>query len=226
MNPAFYYITIATKPHIILEKIKQRVESQDESIIVLGQHENRPIGWQSTGNFGIKLKEVQDFIMRNDIKHDDIVLFTDAYDVIYGGSRDEIIRRFLAFDKPIIFGCEKYCNPDPRLETQYKFRDTEFPFLNSGLFIGRVWALCQCMEKYKYNDKHDDQFFWTLQFLNKPDLIGLDYQNSLFLNTAGISANDIGWDGRSATYHGKNPLFVHINGPDKSDLRHFLPLEN
>jgi hypothetical protein len=223
MNSEFYYITIATKPHLILDNIKRRVESQEESIIVLGQHENRPIGWQSTGNFGIKLKEVQDFVMRNDIKHDDIVLFTDAYDVIYGGSRDEIIRRYLAFDKPIVFGCEKYCNPDPRLESQYTFRDTEFPYLNSGLFIGRVWALCQCMEKYKYNDKHDDQFFWTLQFLNKPDLIGLDYQNSLFLNTAGISIDDIHWDGRSATYRGQNPLFVHINGPDKSDLKLFLP---
>jgi len=222
MNSAFYYITIATKPHIILENIKQRAVSQQESIIVLGQQENRPIGWQSIGNFGIKLKEVQDFIMRDDLNNDDIVLFTDAYDVIYGGSRDEIIRRFLAFDKPIVFGCEKYCNPDPRLESKYTFRDTNFPYLNSGLFIGRVWALRQCMEKYKYNDKHDDQFFWTLQFLNKNELFSLDYDNSLFLNTAGISINDIHWDGRSATYRGQNPLFVHINGPDKSDLKYFL----
>jgi hypothetical protein len=78
------------------------------------------------------------------------------------------------------------------------------------------------METYKYNDKHDDQFFWTLQFLNKSNLITLDYKNSLFLNTAGISIDDIHWDGRSATYNGKNPLFVHINGPDKSDLKYFL----
>jgi hypothetical protein len=222
MNNRFFYITIATKPHVVLDNIIRRTELQNETVIVLGTHENRNIGWQSTGNFGIKLKEVQEFIMRPELNEDDIVLFTDAYDVIYGGSRDEIIKRYIHLNKPIVFGCEKYCNPDPRLDCHYTYRDTEFPYLNSGLFIGRVWAIRKCMETYKYNDKHDDQFFWTLQFLNKSNLITLDYKNSLFLNTAGISIDDIHWDGRSATYNGKNPLFVHINGPDKSDLKYFL----
>jgi len=221
-EPTFHYITIATKPHFILDNIKKRISTQNETITVLGSQENRHIGWQSNGNFGIKLKEAHEFIIRPELNNNDIVLFTDAYDVIYCGSHKEIIKRFLQFDKPIVFGCEKYCNPDPKQEKNYKFKDTEFPFLNSGLYIGRVWALRECISKYKYNDKHDDQLYWTLQFFNRSDLICLDYHNSIFLNTVGVSLDDIQWNGIYAYYKNRNPLFVHINGPDKMDLRKFL----
>ena len=221
-QPKFHYITIATKPHIILDKLRERVNAQNETLSVLGAHENRAIGWQGSGNFGIKLKEAHDFLLRDDLDNDDIVLFTDAYDVIYCGNQTEIIGRFLTFDKPIVFGCEKFCNPDPKQEKNYTFKDTEFPYLNSGLYIGRVWALRKCISNYKYNDKHDDQLYWTLQFLNHPELITLDYNNILFLNTAGIHAYDIVWNGIYSYYKDANPLFVHINGPDKNDIRRFI----
>lgn len=220
--PNFYYITIATKPHFILNKIKEKVYQQNESIIVLGENENRFIGWLSNGNFGIKLKEVNEFIIQHSLKDNDIVLFTDAYDVIYCGNKQEIIRRFLSFEKPLVFGCEKYCNPNPNLERHYKNRDLEFPYLNSGLFIGYVWALRSCMEKYVYDDKHDDQLYWTLQYLNKNNLFALDYNNDLFINTAGMDITKIEWNGYTAKYKNSNPLFIHVNGADKSDLKYFI----
>jgi hypothetical protein len=77
------------------------------------------------------------------------------------------------------------------------------------------------MEKYKYNDKHDDQLFWTLQYFHS-GLIELDYTNSLFLNTGGININEIKWNGEHGTYKNATPLFIHVNGPDKSDLHHFI----
>lgn len=221
-EPRLHYITIATKPHVILELIQTTIAKQSENVTVLGGKENRDIGWQGTGNFGIKLKEVQDFLFRENLADNDIVLFTDAYDVIYCGDKfSNIVSQYLTFEKPIVFGAEKFCNPDPKQEAYYKFKDTEFPYLNSGLFIGRVWALRKCMEKYKYNDKHDDQLFWTLQFFHS-GLIELDYSNQLFLNTSGIDINEIGWDGEHGTYKDKKPAFIHVNGPNKSDLRRFL----
>lgn len=216
-----HYITIATKPHVILDLIKSRIAKQSETITILGEKENRYIGWQSTGNFGIKLKEVRDFIFREHLNEEDIILFTDAYDVIYCGDFNEILKRYLTFNKPIIFGCEKFCNPDSTKESFYQFKDTEFPYLNSGLFIGKVWALRQCMKNYKYNDKHDDQLYWTLQFFHS-GLIELDYSNLLFLNTGGIPIQNVLWDGKTGFYNNANPLFIHVNGPDKSDLRSFI----
>ena len=221
IQPKIHYITIATKPHQILDLIKNCISKHNETINILGEHENRYIGWQSTGNFGIKLKEVRDFIFKQELKEDDIILFTDAYDVIYCSNFNELLDRYLTFKKPIIFGCEKFCNPDPNQEKNYLFKDSEFPYLNSGLFIGRVWALRKCMEKYKYNDKHDDQLYWTLQFFNS-DLIELDYSNLLFLNTGGIPITDITWNGKNGIYKQSMPLFIHVNGPDKSDLHYFV----
>jgi hypothetical protein len=223
-TPNLYYITIATKPHAVLENLKRVVEKNGESLIVLGGQEDRRIGWDSHGNFGIKLREVYDFIHRADIGESDIILFTDAYDVAYCGRKQTLLERYLAFSKPIVFGCELYCNPMPELATQYAFRSAEFPYLNSGLFIGRAAALRTCMSGYVYNDKHDDQLFWTRKFFSHPDLIELDYNNALFLNTAGFDDTKFLWDAEEnlAYYKEKTPIFVHVNAPDKSPIRSFL----
>lgn len=218
----FHYITVATKPNDILDKLKSKVSSQNENIQILGTQENRYIGWQSIANFGVKLQEVYHFLNSPDLNDNDIVLFTDAYDVIYCGTQSAIIQRYLHLDKPIIFGCEKLCNPDPNIADKYIFTNTEFPYLNSGLFIGRVWALKLCMLGYKFNDQDDDQRYWTSRFLANPVLIGLDYNNDLFLNTADINIHDISWDTKNAYYKGNNPLFIHINGPDKRDIQKFI----
>jgi hypothetical protein len=221
-NPTLHYITVATKPHIVLNNIKKRLDKQGEEIKVLGGHEDRDIGWNSTGNFGVKIKEVRNFVMSPNVKPHDIVLFTDAYDVIYGGDLREIRQRYEAMNKPIIFGCEIECNPDPKLKEHYKKTDERFSYLNSGLFIGKVYALKQLLADYEYDDNHDDQLYWTRQFLNNPEIIGLDYRNELFLNTYKVDMEEIRWDRTQFEYKGKNPQFVHVNGPDKNDLLHFL----
>jgi len=213
--PELYYITLATKPNKVLDCLKKKVASNNEKIIVLGETENRSIGWESHQNFGLKLKEVHEFINQSNIHSDDIILFTDAYDVAYFGTKNYIINIFLEFKKPIVFGSEKYCNPDPELEYKYIDKIHEFPFLNSGLFIGRAWALRQCMMQYHYDDREDDQRFWTNQFITNPNLIELDYTNRLFLNTVDIDMSEFVFNGEIVTYKNKKPLFVHVNGPDK-----------
>jgi hypothetical protein len=217
-----HYITVATKPHPILELIQNRIEKQGEHITVLGLEENRSIGWNAYANFGVKLREVYMYIWNVELDPEDIILFTDAYDVIYCGNQEEIIKKYLELDTPIIFGAETICNPDPNREAEYNNRHLQFPYLNSGLYIGRVWALRECMIGYSYNDADDDQRYWTNYLFKRADLIKLDYNNSLFLNTAGINIKEIEWDGNIAKYKNKIPMFVHVNGPDKSELKHFL----
>jgi hypothetical protein len=218
----FHYITIATKPHPVLQHLQKKVESNGETITVLGMQEQRAIGWENHQRFGVKLREVYEFLKRPDLLPNDIVMFTDAYDVIYCGDKEEIIRRYFTFNKPIVFGCETECNPDPARESEYAFRNAEFPFLNSGMFIGRVWALRQCMEGYVYDDYHDDQRFWTTQFFEHPDLIELDYRNLLFLNTHGIESRFFNYKSGVVFYKSANPMFFHVNGPDKQILDKYI----
>jgi len=219
---SLYYITIATKPHPVLDKIKERVEKNNETIQILGSQENRLIGWEGHQNFGVKLRELYNFINRPTLEDTDIVIFTDAYDVAYVGDQKEILTRYKTFKKPIVFGAERSCHPDPNRESEYKYRDTEFPFLNSGMIIGRVGPLRHCMKGYQYDDRHDDQRFWTTVFFQNQNLIELDYDNLLFLNTADIEMEEFDWNKTNVWYKRHNPQFVHVNGPDKSLIDIFL----
>jgi len=223
-----YYITIATLPHPVLEKLKEQVASNNETIEVLGQEENRQIGWENQQRFGVKLREVSNYLKRDTLCPNDLVLFTDAYDVAYFGTHEEIIERYKTFNSPIVFGCEKECHPDPNRATQYKSTNMEFPYLNSGLFIGTVKALRQCIETYQYDDKHDDQRYWTDQLFIHPELIALDHYNKIFLNTSGFKENlflfDI--DTSIAYYKSANPMFVHVNGPEKSFINQLCGIKS
>lgn len=218
----FYYITIATKPHIILDNLQHKAAENNEFITVLGAQENRNIGWNANGNFGVKLKEVKDFIFKPEIANEDIILFTDAYDVIYCGNKEEILKRFYKFKHPLVFGAETECNPDPKQVIFYKKRDEEFSYLNSGLYIGYAWAIRQSLFEYQYNDQHDDQLYWTKQYFANPNIIKLDYKNEIFLNTYNINMDFLNYDGNRAEYKDRNPLFIHVNGPNKSELSNYI----
>jgi len=218
MTTKIHYITVATKPHRILDNLKRRVQKNNETIIVLGEHENRVIGWENQQRFGVKLREVSNFLNREDLDPLDLVLFTDAYDVAYFGNLDDVRERYYKFATPIVFGCEKECHPDPQRSSLYTKKDVEFPYLNSGMFIGTVDALRKCISGYQYNDTDDDQRYWTTQYFENPDLITLDYKNDIFLNTSGYEDKYFMFDieNNIAFYKHMNPIFVHVNGPDKS----------
>jgi hypothetical protein len=210
-----FYITIATKPHDVLTHLQKKVQLNNENITILGQQENRFIGWNSQGNFGVKIQEVFNYLQRSELSDDDIILFSDAYDVVYYGTFTEILEKYKMFNSPIVFGCETDCSPDLSLAKYYTDTTMQFPYLNSGLFIGRVKELRHCMKGYEYNDKHDDQIFWMHKFFQNPDKIKLDYDNKLFLNTHGIDENDLIYKNNRVYYHDKEPTFVHVNGANK-----------
>ena len=222
-----HYITVSTRPHPVLDKLIEKVQQNGEKIEVLGQHENRSIGWEHQQRFGVKLREVANFIKRPYLKSNDLVLFTDAYDVAYFGTQDEIIEIYKSFNHPIVFGCEKECHPDPHLAGLYPNKNKEFSYLNSGLFIGTVQALRKCIIYYEYTDTDDDQRYWTKQYFENQGLITLDYENKLFLNTSGFDKNyfmcDV--DASVAYYKLANPLFVHVNGPDKTPIAELVGID-
>lgn len=47
-------------------------------------------------------------------------------------------------------------------------------------------------------------------------------KNTLFLNTEGIEWDKLKFQNNKANYKGRTPQFVHVNGPDKSQVNFFL----
>ena len=223
-NTPLHYITVATKPHPVLTHIQDACHSHGNEVKVLGLEEDRDIGWKADGNFGIKLREVHTFINNPKLADSDIVLFSDAYDVAVMGNQADIKRRFLMFQKPIVFGAEKACHPDKHLASKYdSSHGCEFPYLNSGLFIGRVWALRRCMTEYKFKDDEDDQRFWTNKYFKHRELIELDHHARLFLTSSGLNEKtDIDWDSNkgqlTCNITHSHPLMLHVPGKDKTIL--------
>lgn len=218
-----YYITISTKPNNILNVLVKNIEKKGETIEILGQkHIPYEIGQDVEGGRRLKLKldEVYNFIHRPYLKPNDIILFTDAYDVYYSGDKKTVLERFKKMNKPVVFGSEKCCYPDGGKAEYYPNNQTMFPYLNSGLFIGRVEALKECMKHYDselIEDNCNDQLWWTNKFLERQDLIELDYNNNLFLNCVWINEEyfKIDEDKLTLLYNNSTPQFIHGNGPSK-----------
>ena len=232
VNENFYYITIATKPHPVLDVLIKTVENKGENIEVLGLARNMEIGHDMSNlpigigrSLGVKLIEVHNFINRNCLEPNDIVLFSDAYDVYYCGNKSTIIDRFKKMNKPIIFGAEQCCYPDGSKHILYPHSDNRFRFLNSGLFIGRVYALRECMKDYIVSDEIiNDQLWWTNKFLERQDIIGLDYTHELFLNCLWVNEKELSIKNDQVIFNNNiDPQLIHGNGPSKLSI---IPLLN
>lgn len=120
-----------------------------------------------------------------------IILFSDAYDVIFAETVDVLLEKFESF-KParIVFGAEDFCWPDSNLQVTKKntiflkfhaFIQYDYPFveshekrfLNSGGFIGYASDIYEMiMSKETIDDTEDDQLFYTKIFLNEQTRVG------------------------------------------------------
>jgi len=131
----------------------------------------------------------------SEIPREQVILYTDAFDVLFNNSLASIYAYFLEIEsdsapdsfgrKPaIIFNGEKGCWPESHLATSYPESDigTDSPFLNSGIMIGRCGAILDVLERktkdlsqeehafwddvYERTLKTDDQCFWNHAYLH------------------------------------------------------------
>jgi hypothetical protein len=211
-SPTIHYLTIATKPNPNLDNIKKTVAKNGDTLSILGLEINA-----DNHGFGFKLKYLKDFI--KDLDNSNIVLYTDAYDVIINGTLSEIQRRFINTGFQILFGAEKGCWPDVFRQYQYNTREQEFPYLNAGGFIGYVGAFKQILNNYTVNDLDDDQRFWTTHYLSRQHtkFIGLDHSNTIFFNVFNVDYAQLINKNGVLTYGRAEPLIFHFNGAEAKD---------
>ena len=126
---------------------------------------------------GQKLNELLAYIEDNKLPDNDVILFTDAFDVFFARSLDVIIGRYLGFKHELVFGAEKTLWPDQSL--RFPPVHTRYRYLNSGTFIGRVGELKRMLQE-PIQDHEDDQLYLQKAYLTGRYDVKLDVEGYLF----------------------------------------------
>lgn len=115
----------------------------------MGKILGRGIEWKG---FGTRLNILKNFI--NECQSD-VILFTDARDVVFAAPHDEILNTFLSMDVKILFGAETNLFPNKSL--LHGDKDNKYRYLNAGMFIGYTSYLRELFNSLSFTDKSDDQ---------------------------------------------------------------------
>jgi hypothetical protein len=131
------------------------------------------------------------------VDHDEVILFTDAYDTFLLAGEDEILEKFYKTGKELVFSGEIVCWPNASLASEYPESKSPFRFLNSGGFIGkagyiraRIMDNLQTPSTLKYY--WSNQIYWTEQYLLHQDSIGIDTQCHIFCTMVSTHDIDVG----------------------------------
>jgi len=158
----------------------------------------------------------------------DVVLFTDAYDVLYNDDIESITRKYLSYRAKVVFAGEESCWPDSstgdaftEIAKEMGHEGTKVPFLNSGVFIGQVSELKKMLSDTEFHVENsgDDQLFYQNIFLSRKYDIKLDYECRLFQ----CDSEDviIAKDGSLLqTATGNTGSIYHGNGGEESKRRY------
>lgn len=189
---------------------------------------------RGTVGFYEKIRLVDDFLSTSSIHDDEIILFTDGYDVSILDNYKNIISKFLSMDCDVLFNAEKNFWPSlelyPNIENcdrsliKRSFENIELEncYLNSGVYIGYAKSIKEmvrfCVEVHKNSNVIDDQLLCQYYiYINKVN-IKVDVSDFLFATMAN-SGNDYDFNGflvRNKN-NGNTPCILHANG-DKSFL--------
>ena len=140
------------------------------------------IEWEGTDmsalGGGMKINLMKNYV--KDLHDDDIILFTDAYDVFYADDLETITERFLEFNKEIVFSGELFCYPHEQLASEFPDAQTRFKYINSGTYIGRVGELKKLYNHEQIEHWDDDQLYVHKCFLYGDFDIAIDYECYIF----------------------------------------------
>lgn len=179
--------------------------------------------------------------LRNELeghKNDEktIVLFTDAYDVLFFDGADAILEKFKQLNSRIVFSADNNCwPPGPHCEMFPTYEDERKAFLNSGLFIGYAPDLYRLAHHSSMTSTNDDQEYYAKIYvdenLRRHFNISIDYQSQLFQTIEGaLNPVRLHYEGSQTVItnqlHKTHPGVIHTPGYCKKlifVLANFIP---
>ncbi|VDM54380.1 unnamed protein product [Angiostrongylus costaricensis] len=226
-------VTVATEDTDGLRRLHKSAEKFDINIHVLGMGEDWNGGdTRIERGGGQKIRILREWLKQQKPDDDVLILFIDAYDVVFTAGLSTILGRFHDHfgDKRILFGAEPYCWPNESLAPDYPVVEFGKRFLNSGLFLGYAKEVYTMVTLRDVADNDDDQLYYTMIYLEKKlrdDLkIGLDSIARIFQNLNGVVDDvELQFDdeGNALAYnaaYNTHPAILHGNGPSKMHLNY------
>lgn len=218
--------TVATEDNDGLARLRDSAERYGIPLKVLGLEKDWTGGnvpkLENPGG-GQKINLLKPYL--GQLEDDDILVFIDGYDVVFTGAIEEALRRFNEeFSMDVVFSAEKSCWPDSGLANKYPNTSSEYKFLNSGTFMGKVSELKKITEE-PIEDTDDDQLYYTLKLLSGNYSMQLDYECKIF-QTIEAATKDLHYrmteqesEGDLVnTVHKTKPIMVHGNGSFRSKI--------
>jgi hypothetical protein len=124
------------------------------------------------------------------IPGEDVIMFTDAFDVMFMGSPDSVVQKFLHANTPILFSAECGCWPHVMDDKniclhRYPPSPTPYRYLNSGTWIGHAHAAAAMLAdviKEAGNNfaRANDQKLVADMYMAGRHGIKLDFYNDIF----------------------------------------------
>jgi len=219
-------VTAATEDTDGLKRLRESASRYGVPLKVLGLEKSWTGGEVSrleNPGGGQKINLLKPYLQELD--DDDILVFVDGYDVVFTGAIESALEAFRNnFSEDVVFSAEKSCWPDSGLANSYPEVDSEYRFLNSGTFIGKVSELKKITEE-GIQDTDDDQRYYTKKLLSGQYSMQLD-SSCLIFQTIEAAWDDIEYmhkteDGRGDLINkvfGTRPTMVHGNGSARSKV--------
>jgi hypothetical protein len=194
-------------------------------ILVLGQGEGEYTGLSD------KPRILYNAI-KNGLIKEEIIVFVDAWDVVFASSVESVVNRFKDFNTEIIFGAEKNCFPSCfKREYDRLGSSSSYKYLNSGVIIGYTGAMMITLEamdapnlpvdyydgRTGRNYHFNDQANYMDMFLRKPVNMKLDYGCAIAQNMQDVEEGDLDFSGDRIRNTETNtyPMIIHFNGGSK-----------
>lgn len=214
---AFSHLTVSNKPHPGLDALLVSCKKFDMQTRVLGMGSTTPIG-HKTGGFGLKLQLLKQELEL--LPPEQLVLFTDAYDVIVQHSLFALEQWFQSENSSkVLFAAESSKWP---LEIDNLFYPPPLqfpmPYLNSGVFAGRARSILSLLQE-PFTSTTDDQGYYSKQFLSGKSCIVLDHRAQFFQCMVGLEAKQMQVQGNTLEFlHDSGtetwtarPAILHLN---------------
>lgn len=228
-NDKLKVLAVATYESESLERYIRTGKVNNLNVKILGLGQPWTGGDMSQPGGAVKIRLLREELQTGDYKDDDVILFTDSYDVMLIAPAEEILTQFQLSGAKILFSAEPFCWPDESLAEQYPVVQRGKRFLNSGGFIGYKKDVLNLIKDIKFQDNDDDQLIYTKLYLDEDvraaNGIKLDSRVTIFHNLNGATSevelvlNEKGNELKN-TVHGTKVLVVHANGP--SGVKSFL----